>query len=64
MLWTGDWNAQLYGTGDTTEDAVAPAGVAGSFRVITANIDGDGAGDNRPPAYRGVVGAFGATKDE
>ena len=64
VLWTGEWNAQLYGTGNTIEDAVAPGGVAGSFRVITANIGGDGAGDNPPPAYRGVVGAFGATKDE
>ena len=64
VLWTGDWNAQLYGAGDTVEDAVAPAGVAGSFRAITANIGDDGVGDNPPPAYRGVVGAFGATKDE
>ena len=64
VLWTGDWNARLYGAGDTVEDAVAPAGVAGSFRAITTNIGGDGAGDNPPPAYRGVVGAFGAMKDE
>ena len=64
VLWTGDWNAQLYGAGDTVEDAVAPTGVAGNFRAITANIGGDGVCDNPPPAYRGVVGAFGATKDE
>ena len=64
VLWTGDWNAQLYGAGDTVEDTVAPTGVAGNFRAITANIGDDGVGDNPPPAYRGVVGAFGATKDE
>ena len=64
VLWAGDWNAQLYGAGDTVEDAVAPTGVAGSFRAISANIGGDGAGDNPPAAYKGVVGAFGATQDE
>ena len=50
--WTGQWSAQFYGAGDTAEDAVAPTGVAGSFRAATA----DGS--------TGVVGAFGATKDD
>ena len=48
--WSGEWNAQLYGPGNVIPGGKAPTGVAGDFRV-----SGEG---------KGVVGAFGATKDE
>ena len=61
VSWTGQWNAQLYGPGDTDEDAVAPTGVAGSFRAITS-ADTDPATPGNP-MYKGVAGGFGATMD-
>ena len=61
--WTGQWSGQLYGPGNRaaaeTADAAPPTGVAGNFRAITGNI-----GTTAAPMYKGVVGAFGATKDD
>ena len=55
----GTWAGQLYGPGNTiVVDAVAPTGIAGQFRAIT-----DKFGTATAPKYKGVVGAFGATKD-
>ena len=50
----GSWNVQLYGP----EDA-APTGIAGQFRAITGDLDPD----PNAASYKGVAGAFGATKD-
>ena len=77
VLWTGNWNAQLYGGGDrmseeavsaveATDDAAAipaiPAGRAGPPSGV--------AGDFRAVTeelttggYKGVIGAFGAPLD-
>ena len=56
--WTGDWNAQFYGAGDRATTIVAPSGVAGQFRAQTSHLSGTNTD------YMGVVGAFGATRDE
>ena len=47
--WTGLWTGQLYGAGDTAEDATSPTGIAGQFQSDNANTS--------------VVGAFGAQRD-
>ena len=58
VLWeSGEWNAQLYGPGHRVADtAEPPTGVTGNFRAVTRNI-----GTEEAPAYKGVVGGFGAT---
>ena len=53
------WNYQLYGGGDRLTTPAHPSGVAGTFRAITPDLD-PGAGEE----YKGVVGAFGAMKEE
>ena len=47
--WFGSWNGQLYGPDNVTPDSEYPTGVAGDFRARSGS--------------KGVVGAFGATKD-
>ena len=63
VTWSGQWNFQLFGPGNraaaAAADAEAPTGVAGNFRAITSNF-----GTAAAPMYKGVVGAFGATKDD
>ena len=52
VMWSGDWNAQLYGPGGRKDPVELPTGVAGNFRAITGELTGGG--------YKGVLGAFGA----
>ena len=55
VVWSGNWMAQLYGSGRADPTAM-PTGVAGNFNAITDELSTGG--------YKGVVGAFGASAPE